>query len=81
MDNYNWKGESTFAFNNLKHALTTTPVLQLPNFKKEFFVETDTFGFFMDAMQIQEGSPIAFFSKQFPPMIHDSMRPRNGGCH
>jgi hypothetical protein len=30
------------AFDNLKRHVTTTPVLALPNFTKEFVIESDT---------------------------------------
>ena len=39
-----WTDAADMAFNNLKAALTSGPVLQLPNFDKPFVVDCDTSG-------------------------------------
>ena len=36
-----WASEHQKAFNTLKVALTTAPVLGYPNFNREFILETD----------------------------------------
>lgn len=41
---FDWTPEATDAFERLKVALTTTPVLILPNFAKDFIIETDASG-------------------------------------
>lgn len=42
--NFSWTPESLTAFEKLKHALVSTPVLALPDFTKTFVVETDASG-------------------------------------
>jgi transposase InsO family protein len=64
---FEWTAESTRAFEALKTALTTTPVLVLPNFSKEFMVECDASGVGIGAVLSQEGHPIAFLSKALAP--------------
>lgn len=61
--NFSWTPESLAAFTNLKHALTTTPVLALPDFTKQFVMETDASGIGIGAVLSQDGHPIAYLSK------------------
>jgi hypothetical protein len=51
----------------LKLALTTGPVLQLPNFDEVFIVDCDASGTGFGAFLHQGQGPIAFFSKQCAP--------------
>ncbi|GJS50287.1 putative mitochondrial protein [Tanacetum coccineum] len=44
-DNFHWNEEATNAFYALKLAMSSVPVLALPNFSKEFVVETDASGY------------------------------------
>lgn len=60
-DNFRWNEEATIAFQKLKSAMTQVPVLALPNFNKEFFVEIDASGYGLRAVLMQEGQPLAFF--------------------
>lgn len=62
-----WTPESEAAFEELKIAMVTTPVLALPNFSKDFVVECDTSGSGIGAVLSQDGHPIAFLSKALAP--------------
>nr|GEX49229.1 Ty3/gypsy retrotransposon protein [Tanacetum cinerariifolium] len=63
-DAFVWSESATTAFNNLKQALMETPVLTLPDFSKDFVIQTDASGFGIGAILLQDGHPIAYFSKQ-----------------
>ena len=60
-----WNEEAQSAFEKLKLALTTVPVLQLPNFLEPFTVECDASSAGVGAILLQSEHPIAFFSKGF----------------
>lgn len=60
-----WTSETQEAFDTLKHALSTAPVLALLDFDLPFIVETDALGIGMGAILSQRGHPIAFFNKPF----------------
>jgi len=63
-----WKPEQKLAFESLKKALTTTPVLAVPDMDIPFFVTTDASGYAMGGSleQLQNGKRrvIVFMSKQ-----------------
>ncbi|XP_041024018.1 uncharacterized protein LOC121264784 [Juglans microcarpa x Juglans regia] len=67
-DNFAWTQRAREAFEELKRAMTTTPVLALPNFEKIFEVYTDASGDGIGAVLVQEKRPIAFISKALGPM-------------
>ena len=60
---FQWSSQAETAFQTLKTALTTVPVLQLPNFRQPFTVECDASADGVGAILLQSGHPIAFFSK------------------
>ncbi|XP_058734067.1 uncharacterized protein LOC131605768 [Vicia villosa] len=69
---FTWSTEATRAFTELKHKMTDMPVLALPDFTKEFTIETDASGVAIGAVLSQEGHPIAFFSKKLCPRMQAS---------
>jgi hypothetical protein len=65
--NFGWTFAAAAAFNKLKNAMVTTPVLALPDFATLFIVETDASDFGIGAILSQQGQPIEFFSKALGP--------------
>jgi hypothetical protein len=60
---FQWTETAEEAFNKLKHAMTITPVLVLPDFTKTFIIESDASGVGIGVVLMQEGRPLAFTSK------------------
>lgn len=65
--NFIWTSDADIAFVKLKQAMTSAPVLALPNFNEEFFVETDASGSGIGAVLSQQRHPVAFLSKNLSP--------------
>eukprot|EP01018_Ginkgo_biloba_P010851 Gb_36546 [translate_table: standard] len=61
---FKWNEEANKAFEDLKIAMTTTPVLATPYFSKTFMVECDASGHRIRAVLKQEGRPLAFESRK-----------------
>jgi hypothetical protein len=61
---FSWSDSHEVAFRTLKDKLTHPPLLQLPNFNKVFELECDASGIGLGAVLLQEGKPVAYFSKK-----------------
>lgn len=62
-----WTSLHQEAFDSLKTALTTAPVLSLPDFSQPFSIETDASGSGIGAVLMQHGHPLAYLSKALGP--------------
>lgn len=61
---FHWDEEATKSFETLKTALTTTLLLQFPNFEIDFTIETNACGTGIGTVLLQENHPISFFSSK-----------------
>jgi hypothetical protein len=64
---FNWTPAATAAFEALKAALTSAPMLQLPDFSKTLIVDCDASGVGFGAGLHQGAGPLAFFSRAVAP--------------
>ena len=58
-----WSEQVHIAFEALKHAMVSAPVLALQNFTIPFVVETDASDIRVQAVLMQQDQPVAFLSK------------------
>jgi hypothetical protein len=61
--NFVWGHEAQQAFEALKQAMSSTPVLALPNFSIPFWIETNACATGIGAVLMQAGHPVAYYSK------------------
>ncbi|KAM1658785.1 hypothetical protein ACFXTN_042909 [Malus domestica] len=69
-DSFSWSPATDTAFSTLKVALSTTPVLALPDFTKPFTLECDASNFGIGVVLSQAHHPIEFLSKPLAPKHH-----------
>ncbi|KAH9671466.1 hypothetical protein KPL70_017386 [Citrus sinensis] len=62
-DSFTWSPTTEAAFDELRQAMASTPVLALPNFTKPFSIECDASSRGIGAVLMQEGRPLAYISK------------------
>jgi hypothetical protein len=65
--NFHWEKVHTAAFTKLKLAMTSAPVLGLPDFSQPFILETDASGYGLGAVIMQNGRAIACYSSSLCP--------------
>jgi hypothetical protein len=66
-DGFLWSDEMAAAFAALKEAVTSAPVLAMPDFSKTFVVECDASSHGFGAVLVQDSHPVAFFSRPVAP--------------
>ena len=64
---FEWTEQAQAAFDQLKQAMSTTPVLVLPDFAKSFCIETDACDSGIGAVLTQGGHPVTYYSKALGP--------------
>jgi hypothetical protein len=66
-DNFIRDDAAKAAFTALKAAITSAPILAMPDFAKLFIVECDVSSSGFGVVLVQEGHPVAFFSRPVAP--------------
>jgi hypothetical protein len=69
-DGFEWFEATTTAFDALKTVVSSAPILAMPDFNKPFIVECDALSHGFGAVLVQEGHPVAFFSRPVAPCHH-----------
>ena len=71
-DYFEWTSAASSAFELLKRVMVAAPVLCLPDFTKEFVLETDASNEGIGAVLIQQGHPIAYFIQKLGIQLRNS---------
>ena len=66
-EGFSWTDAAAAAFDALKAAVTSAPILAMPDFAKDFVVECDASSHGFGTVLIQDAHPIAFFSRPVAP--------------
>jgi hypothetical protein len=66
-EGFSWDDAAAAAFTALKAAITSAPVLAMPDFAKLFTIKCDASTLGFGAVLIQEVHPVAFFSRPMAP--------------
>jgi hypothetical protein len=66
-DGFLWNTAQEQAFQKLKQVMSSPPVLALLDFTQPFVLEADASGNGIGAVLMQQGQPIAFYSKPLGP--------------
>lgn len=66
-DKFEWSDSATVAFNEIKQAMISTPILRLPDFAKSFTIETDASDINIGAVLLQDDLPLAYHSRKLGP--------------
>jgi hypothetical protein len=61
---YKWGKEQQKAFDEMKQKVSKETLLAFPEFEKEFYVYTDASNKQLGAVTMQEGKPLAFYSRK-----------------
>ena len=64
---FSWSEKQQESFDKLKEALTSPPVLAMPDFAKPFTVECDASEFALGGILTQDGRPVAYESRVLSP--------------
>lgn len=68
-DQFIWTPTATQAFDDLKTLMTKALILATSDFSLPFALETDAFSSAIGAVLIQNGHPIAYYSKVLCPCL------------
>jgi hypothetical protein len=66
-EGFSWNDAAAAAFQAIKAAVTTAPVLALPDFNKPFIIECNTLTHGFGVVLIQEKHPIAYLRRPVAP--------------
>ncbi|XP_072072006.1 uncharacterized mitochondrial protein AtMg00860-like [Arachis hypogaea] len=70
-DSFKWVEKAQIAFEELKEAMTTLPMLAPPSFQKIFIKENDTSDKGVEFVLMQEGRPVACVRKKILERAQD----------